>query len=81
MDIQLREGGQQSGFAHSFGKSLWEHFGDRPALALIHRLSVGVMLISIVRLGVVVWRCVGVDDRPIWVSGCSCRFFVSRDGS
>jgi len=32
MDIQLREGGQQSGFAHTFGKSLWEHFGDRPAL-------------------------------------------------
>ena len=32
IDIQLREGAKLSGFQHAFDKSLWEHFGDRPAL-------------------------------------------------
>lgn len=32
LDAQLREGAETSGFHRAFGKSLWEHFGDRPDL-------------------------------------------------
>jgi O-methyltransferase domain len=30
LDAQLREGAQPSGYQRTFGKSLWDYFGDRP---------------------------------------------------
>ncbi|WP_204080071.1 methyltransferase [Mycobacterium riyadhense] len=30
LDTQLRDGAQPSGYQRSFGKSLWDYFGDRP---------------------------------------------------